>query len=31
VDVLGPVGGGQHEDLTAFLYAVEQDQELGDD
>jgi len=31
VDMLGAVGGGQHKNLTAFLYAVEQDQELGDD
>jgi hypothetical protein len=30
VDVLWAVGGGKHEDLAAFLDAVEQDQELGD-
>jgi hypothetical protein len=30
VDVLGPVGGGQDEDLTACFDAVEQNQELGD-
>jgi hypothetical protein len=30
VNVLGSVGGGQHEYLAAFLDAIEQDQELGD-
>jgi hypothetical protein len=29
VDVLGPVGRGQHEDLTTLLDAIEQDQESG--
>jgi hypothetical protein len=28
--VLGTVGGGEDEDLTAFLDAIEQDQQLGD-
>ena len=30
VDMLGAVGGGQHEDLAAGLDAVEQDEKLGD-
>jgi len=30
IDVLGAIGGGEHEDLTARFDAIEQDQELGD-